>query len=54
MLHAWLVAKLFAVFRDLPRKGDGTVLAAGAAHRNGELALAFLDVQRQGIFQKIY
>lgn len=47
MLDAGLVAKLFAVFRDFPRKCDGAMLAAGAAHCDGELAFAFLDVERK-------
>jgi hypothetical protein len=42
VLDAGLVAKLFAVFRDFPRKCDGTMLAAGAAHCDGELAFASL------------
>ena len=52
MLHAGVVAQLLAVFGDLPRKGDGAVFAAGAAHRNGQLAFALLDVERQRILQK--
>ena len=52
MLHARLVAELRAILRDLTRKCNGTVLAAGTSHRNGQLAFALLDVQRQCILQK--
>ena len=52
VLDAGPIAQRVAVFRDLPRKRDGAVLAAGAAHRDGELALALLDVERKSVFQK--
>ena len=53
MLEADGVALSLAVFCDLACKGDGAVLAAGASHRNGQLALALLDIEGQGVFQQM-
>ncbi len=53
LLHAGLVTKLCAEFPDLARKSDRTVLAAGAAHRDHQLALALLHIERQRIFEHI-
>ena len=53
MLYAGCVAELLAKFTDLTRKGDGAVLAAGAAHRDHQLALALLHVERQRVFEHI-
>ena len=52
MLDTRLVAEGCAVLRDLARKSNGAVLAAGAAHSNGQLALAFPDIERQRHLQK--
>ena len=53
MLHPGLVAQRGAVFRKLACECDGAVLAACAAHRNSQLAFAFLDIKRQGVLQKV-
>src|SRR5699024_1849920 len=42
VLHAGGVAQLLAELADLAGKGDGPVLAAGAAHRDHQLAFALL------------
>ena len=51
VLHAGLVTKLCAVLPDLAGKSDRTVLAAGAANGDHQLAFALLNIQRQRIFQ---
>ena len=53
VLYAGCVAELLAKFTDLTRKSDGAVLAAGATHRDHQLALALLHVERQRVFKHI-
>ena len=47
------VSRFVQALADLLRDHDRTMLAAGAAKADGQIALAFVDVVRQEIDQKI-